>query len=144
MELASHSERKRYPHIEQQYNMGPETKVTAAHRREILFELVEELEGLKVDFVLNKTRLALIHKIQNEQEIIEELIAWGAKPFETLKRHNVAMTPNLQFFHREFMSCYSSITRKLYSKRKVFKKAMLEAEQLEADLKAEMKKRGLV
>lgn len=125
-----------YPHIQQQYNMGPETKVTAAHRREIIFELIEELEGMKVDFVKNKTRLALIHKIQNEQEIIEELIAWGPTPFETLKRHNVAMSPNLQFFHREFMSCYSSITRKLYSKRKVFKGAMLSAEQEETNLKA--------
>lgn len=128
-----------YPHIEQQYNMGPETKVTAAHRREIIFELVEELESMKVDFVKNKTRLALIHKIQNEQEIIEELVAWGPVSFETLKRHNVAMTPNLQFFHRDFISCYSSITRKLYSKRKVFKGAMLTAEQEEANLKAEGK-----
>lgn len=125
-----------YPHIEQQYNMGPETKVTPQERRDILFELVQELEDLKTsDFTKNRSRLALISAIRDEREIIEELINFGPHTFQTLIRHGVSMTPNLQFFINEFQSCYSTITREKYTKRKSFKNEMLHWEQVEADLK---------
>jgi len=127
--------RSLYPHIKQQYNMGPETIVDEDERADILFELIEELENFKCDFNRNRARLALIKCIQNEQEIIEELIAFGPFKFETLKRHNVSMTANLQFFINDEMSCYSSITRKLYAARKAFKKEMLKWEQVVEDLK---------
>lgn len=124
-----------YPHIEQQYNMGPETKVTEQERQDILYELAEELEGFSCDFNRNRHRVALIKAIREEREIIEELIKFGPYEFETLKRHGVSMTPNLQFFINDKMSCYSRITRNFYSKRKVFKGEMLKWEQVVVNLK---------
>ncbi len=124
-----------YPHIEQQYNMGPETIVDNSVRQQIMFELIEELEGVKCDFNRNRARIALVDAISNDREIIDELIAFGPFEFETLTRHNVAMTPNLQFFYRDFPSVYNLITRILYSDRKVFKKEMFVAEQLVVNMK---------
>lgn len=124
-----------YPHIEQQSNMGPETKVTSAERREILYELCEELGEFKCDFNRNRARIALIDAIRQEREIIEELIAFGPFKFKCLEKRGVSMTPNLQFFINDFMSCYSAITRLMYGKRKAIKGEMLTWEQKEADLK---------
>lgn len=115
-----------YPHILQQYNMGPETIIDGEERRDIIWGLISELEAFKcVDFNRNRAKLALLEALRNEHEIINELVEFGPFEFLTLKKHNVSMAPNLQFFWNGEMSCYNNIMRSSYSKRKAFKTEML-------------------
>lgn len=115
-----------YPHILQQYNMGPETIVEGEERRDIIWGLIQELENYKcADFNRNRARLALLEALRNEKEIINELVEFGPFDFLTLKKHGVSMAPNLQFFINSEMSCYNLIMREKYTKRKGFKKQML-------------------
>lgn len=122
-----------YPHIEQQYNMGPETIVEDSLRTNIIFELCEELEAIPAEWDQENAKKALISAIRDDREIIDELVAWALcglpREFKTLKDLNVSMAPNLQFFHNDEESCYSSITKDIYATRKAFKKEMLYHEQ---------------
>lgn len=53
-----------------------------------------------------------------------------------LKKYNICMTANRQFFRRDKMSIFNTKTREIYTARKRVKSEMLALEQLEVDLKA--------
>jgi len=95
-----------YPHLEQQFNIGPETIV-----KDVPDELVELRK--KVTF--------------------DDLLEGKADVTETLKKHKVTMAPNKEFYRLDKMSFFSEIKRGLYSERKGYKKRMLEAEQKKVD-----------
>ena len=130
-----------YPHIEQQYNMGPETIVEDQLRSNIIFDLCEEIRGIKPEWEQQTAHSGLLNAIQDGREIVDELIAWAQAglpmTFNTLIEHNVSMAPNLQFFHNDVESCYSLISKDIYSTRKGFKKGMLGHEQAAIKAKAE-------
>ncbi|QHB42688.1 DNA polymerase [Dickeya phage Ds25CZ] len=138
-ELASFPEHKRYPHIIQQYNLGPETIVGDKHqRREIIEAMCEELAAKMNDMStpMHKRRLMkalhdkLMRAIDERLQVVDELVALGEFHFETLRRYNVSFTPNVQFFSNEKMSFLSEIMRGIYSDRKGEKRVMLNHEQL--------------
>lgn len=131
-----------YPHIQQGWNMGPETKVTKFERGEIIYEMVHELEDFKCDFIRNRARLAFIDALQNNREIINEMVAFGKFEFVCLKERNVSMSPNLEFFINDKMSCYSAISRKMYATRKIAKTGMLSFEQYSVQIKELIKQRS--
>ncbi|QDB73311.1 DNA polymerase [Vibrio phage VAP7] len=135
-----------YPHLIQQYNIGTETLVTNAQERsDIIYELVEEVDGHIEDCkkqgnmrklkALAALRLSLVNDTRN---IVTELVNLGNFKFETLKRHNVCMAPNMQFFRRDKMSVLSEVMRELYATRKIEKKLGLTAEQKVQWIKEEM------
>lgn len=105
-----------YPHIEMQYNIGPETRVS----EEDLTEELLELRNNTLDDLVN-----------------------GKVDTSILKKYNYAMTGNFQFYRKDKMSFFSEIKRDLYSKRKVFKKDMLSTQQLIADSKDSQEKKIL-
>lgn len=122
-----------YPHIEQQYNMGPETIVEDELRANIIFDLCEEIRGITPTWEQTAAHSALLNAIQDDREIIDELINWSLaglpNRFKCLTDHNVSMAPNLQFFHNDVESCYSLITKEIYGTRKAFKREMLDHEK---------------
>jgi DNA polymerase elongation subunit (family B) len=95
-----------YPHVEQQYNMGPETILEP---EEIPAEL-RAIPNFTIDDLLNK-RVDL----------------------SLLKKYDVCMSANRQFFRRNKISCLNEITRKIYSGRKAVKGEMKKVEQQEID-----------
>ncbi|ECW1086676.1 DNA polymerase [Salmonella phage allotria] len=138
-EIASIPEHKRYPHIIQQYNLGPETIVSDKHtRRDIIESMCEELTKAMNDMTtpMNKRRhLKNLHDklqraIDERIQVVDELVALGEFHFETLRRYNVSFTPNVQFFSNEKMSFLSEIMRGIYADRKGEKRVMLNHEQL--------------
>lgn len=127
-----------YPHIIQQYNLGIDTMVyDKNHRREIILGMVTELEEYcsQRDIPFNKRTAAkrLIEKlrraIDERLHVVDELVALGEFNFETLKKHNVSFTPNVQFFSNEKISFLSEIMRDIYSGRKGEKSFGLKNEQ---------------
>lgn len=128
-----------YPHIQQQWNMGPETIVTEEHRSNIIFELIEEIKAIEVEWLQEPAKEALLKALSDDEEVVEQLIQWSVvdlpDTFETLVRHNVSMAGNLQFFHNDEESCYSSISKVIYSERSNHKKRMYKHEQAKLDAK---------
>lgn len=127
-----------YPHIYQQYNLGPETIVDDKHkRREIIEAMCEELMTAMNNMAtpVNKRRHMkalhdkLMRAIDERLQVVDEIVALGEFRFETLKRYNVSFTPNVQFFSNEKMSFLSEIYRGIYSDRKVEKAKGLKYEQ---------------
>lgn len=127
-----------YPHIIQQYNLGPETIVEDKHkRREIIEAMCEELAAQMNDMTtpMHKRRLMkalhdkLLRAVDERLQVVDELVALGEFHFETLRRYNVSFTPNVQFFSNEKMSFLSEIMRGIYSDRKVEKAKGLKYEQ---------------
>uniref|UniRef100_A0AAU8KZ95 DNA-directed DNA polymerase n=1 Tax=Serratia phage Kevin TaxID=3161161 RepID=A0AAU8KZ95_9CAUD len=127
-----------YPHIIQQYNLGPETIVNDKHkRREIIEAMVAELRAASRDMStpMGKrtalTRLAdhLMVAIDERTQVVDDLIAVGKFEFKCLKEYNVSFTPNVQFFDNSKMSFLSEIMRWVYSERKVEKATGLRYEQ---------------
>lgn len=128
-----------YPHIIQQYNLGPETIVDDTHkRREIIESMVAELNakirdmttpvGMRPKYkaLADKLLVAIDERIQ----VVDQLIDIGLDfQFETLKKYNVSFTANVQFFSNEKMSFLSGIMRGIYSGRKVEKAEGLRYEQ---------------
>lgn len=106
-----------YPHLEQQFNIGPETII-----KNVPDELIELRK--KVTF--------------------DDLLDGKADVTETLKKHKVTMAPNKEFYRLDKMSFFSEIKRELYSERKGYKKRMLGAEQKKVDIEAELKERGVL
>lgn len=91
-----------YPHLMQQYNLGPETILE-------INELPDEIRNLPnftLDDLLNK-RVDL----------------------SVLKKYNLAMSANRQFFRRDKMSCLNEKMREIYGTRSATKKEMLDEEQ---------------
>lgn len=91
-----------YPHLMQQYNLGPETIV--------------EPYDLPVDVMAipNFTLDDLLHKRID---------------LSALKKHDLLMTANRQFFKRNKMSILSEKTREMYTERKGIKSNMLKLMQ---------------
>lgn len=127
-----------YPHIIQQYNLGPETIVSDKHtRRDIIEAMCEELTKAMNDMTtpMNKRRhLKNLHDklqraIDERIQVVDELVALGEFHFETLRRYNVSFTPNVQFFSNEKMSFLSEIMRGIYADRKGEKATGLKYEQ---------------
>ena len=96
-----------YPHLIQMYNLGPETIIEP----DDLPKEIRDLINFTMDDLVNK-RVDL----------------------SVLKKYNICMTPNRQFFRRDKMSMYSAKTRELYDMRKKVKKEMLGKEQQLTDL----------
>ncbi|AKJ73628.1 DNA polymerase [Salmonella phage 38] len=91
-----------YPHIIQQYNLGPETIVSDKHtRRDIIESMCEELTKAMNDMTtpMNKRRHLknlhdkLLRAIDERIQVVDELVALGEFYFETLRRYNVSFTP---------------------------------------------------
>lgn len=91
-----------YPHIEQQWNIGPET---------IVKDLPDELQELR-------DTISFDDILERKKEVTE-----------VLARHNVTMAANKEFYKLDKMSFFSEIKRELYAERKAYKKQMLAAEQ---------------
>lgn len=130
-----------YPHIIQQYNLGPETIVNDKHkRREIIESMVGELDAAARDMTTPMNMKARYRKladrlklaIDERLHVVDELIGVGKFEFKTLKEHNVSFTPNVQFFSNDKMSFLSEIMREIYSERKVEKATGLRYEQYAA------------
>ncbi len=140
-----------YPHLVQQYNMGPETLVRdPVLRNEIIDALIVELQGkaAQADFLYRSAYTGLIVALQQRKpNIVDEMLKFAMIPgerFDVLVERGVNMTPNLQFFRNDKMSFLSKKFREIYALRKVTKKKMLKYEQYLADAKAEAKNRGLL
>lgn len=126
-----------YPHIIQQYNLGPETIIDDPHaRRELIEAMVKELEasiGLSTPMHLRTRYKALADKLRRAVDerlhVVEELVACGKFEFKCLKEANVSFTPNVQFFRNDKMSFLSEIMRWIYGSRKVEKATGLRYEQ---------------
>ena len=104
-----------YPHIMQMYNLGAETIVEP----EDLPPEIRNLPMFTLDDLVNK-RVDL----------------------SVLKKYDLTMTANRQFFRRATMSIWNSKTREIYDTRKKVKKEMLALKQQKVDLKAIMEKNG--
>lgn len=104
-----------YPHIEMQYNIGPETLIPE-----------DELPP----------RLAKIKEDHTFDDLLNERI-----DLSPLDDHGVTMTANFEFYTKDKMSFFSEIKRELYTQRKVFKKKMLEAEQEIVNVETDEQKR---
>lgn len=133
-----------YPHIIQQYNLGPETIIDDKHlRREIIEAMIKQLEGSSKEMsntmsqrarykaLAEKLRQAIPDDMENRVHVVDELIAIGKYEFTALKEHNVSFTPNVQFFRNDKMSFLSEIMRWIYSQRKIEKATGLRYEQYE-------------
>lgn len=107
-----------YPHIEQQWNIGPETLVPYD-------QLPSELKEIVDNYTFN--------------DILDMKV--NIKPL--LEKHNLTMAANFEFYKIDEMSFFSEIKRELYSERKVHKKAMLGYEQKKVDAENELRRRGI-
>lgn len=122
-----------YPHIIQQYNLGPETIVTEDEKDVIITELCSEIETM-VRNEQDITRIMKLNRLKDaihirSHNMVTELIEVGPVEFKTLKSYNVSMTPNVQFFHLDKMSIFSKNMRDIYAQRAAVKKLMLAEEQ---------------
>lgn len=124
-----------YPHVRQQYNIGPETFVTDyKFKRQIIDGLcndirkaINETSNLGHRRLLNKLMVAIDTE---SSDINDELIACdGLIHFEALRKFNVTMTPNVNFFKKDRMSIYNELDRKFYDTRSKEKKLMKAFEQ---------------
>lgn len=106
-----------YPHIEQQWNIGPETHIPYE-------QLPDELKAIKDNYKFS------------------DLLS-GKADLSALENYKITMAPNFEFYSTEKMSFFSAIKRDLYDQRKVYKKKMLAYEQQKVDAYNEIKRRGL-
>lgn len=91
-----------YPMNIIQYNIGPETHIPSE-------DLPNELLQLRAKYTIDD----LIHKRVD---------------LSVLKKYNVTMTSNFQFYRRDVKSCIAEIMEMVYGDRKSYKKKMLAAE----------------
>lgn len=103
-----------YPHLIQQYNLGAETIIEP----EDLPDEVRNMVYFSMDDLVNK-RVDL----------------------SILKKYNICMTANRQFFRRDRMSIFNEKTREIYTNRSIVKKNMLKMKQKKVDLEAQFKDR---
>ena len=127
-----------YPHIIQQYNLGPETIVSDPYlRREIIEGMMAELQAAALNTTTpmhmrqkyTSLRNKLERAIDERLQVVDELVAIGEFEFAALKHHNVSFTPNVQFFSNARMSFLSEIMREIYADRKKEKALGLRHEQ---------------
>lgn len=91
-----------YPHIEMQWNIGPETHVP-------YHELPDELKAIRDNHTFD--------------DLLNQKIDLSA-----LKKYNVCMAANFEFYRLDQMSFFSEIKRDLYASRKKVKRQMLDAQ----------------
>lgn len=97
-----------YPHIEMQYNIGPETYIKPS-------DLPDELRELR-------------RKYTKDPQAVDKLINREID-LSILKKYNYSMTAAFEFYSKERMSFFSEIKRELYNDRKVVKRQMIKLEQ---------------
>lgn len=107
-----------YPHNEMQYNIGLETHIPYK-------DLPSELQ-----------------KIADSNISVDDLIE-GTIDLSILKKYDIIMAPNKQFYRKDIQSVFSSIKENLYADRKAYKKKMKLSDQELIYIKQEMEKRGL-
>jgi len=107
-----------YPHNEMQYNIGLET------------------------YVPYKDLPAELKVIADSKFTVDDLVNANVD-LSVLKKYNYAMTPNKQFYRKDFQSFFSCIKEQLYADRKVHKKKMLKSESELVAVKAEIERRGI-
>ena len=104
-----------YPHLMQQYNLGIETIVEA-------WELPDEVNNsIPTNFTID--------------DLVEKRI-----DLSVLKKYNLCMTANRQFFRRDTMAIFNELTREIYTSRAAVKKDMKKDEQVLVDLLNHLKK----
>lgn len=91
-----------YPHLIMQYNLSPETRVSAANH--------SRFRGMSRPVTVNSV-------LANEHDT------------EFLKQYDVTMCPSWEFFHRDKRGFLPQMMDDLYSQRKMYKKMMIEAEK---------------
>jgi len=93
-----------YPHCEMQYNIGVETHVP--------YDLLpSELRELK------------------DNNTFQDLVD-GTVDTSILKKHNLSMAGNFEFYRKDFQSSTAAIKREIYTDRSKNKKKMLESESM--------------
>lgn len=102
-----------YPHLIQQYNLGIETIVEPQD----LPDEIRNLPSFTLDDLVNKT-----------------------VDLSVLKKYDLIMTANRQFFRKDRMAIFNEKTRDIYSSRKVVKKEMLGNEQKLVNLESQTTK----
>ncbi len=107
-----------YPHIIQQCNIGPETYIPHD-------QLPPELLAIK------------------EQASKYDDYIWKAVDTVALKKYDVALSPNNEFYRRDTESFFSEIMHELYIKRKEFKGVMLDKQKHKEMVKTELASRGV-
>lgn len=94
-----------YPHLIMQYNIGPDTLVQPENYTDLMRKIISE--GVTIEKLLN-------------QEI----------DTEGLKKENVCITPNGQFFRIDHQSFLARIMEEMYNDRNENKKKQLAAEKI--------------
>lgn len=129
-----------YPHLEQQSNIGPETRLTRDVVKSNLLNSLNEGHNL-YEFIKSGDFDRAIDAVTIDHVVEQRM---DDRITECCKLANVSFTPNKQFYDNSKMSFFSAIKRDLYTERKGYKKIMLGFEQKVADAKAEAKLRGLM
>lgn len=137
-----------YPHLIQQYNLGPDTKITDAMLPPKIWHARQnELQFLQFKMTRAAEEVARI-KAKEKRKVkegdvadamlqeIEDVIIHRKLDTSFLKGTQIAMAPNATFYRTDKMSILSATMRDLYTNRKGFKKQMLAAEQKKVDAKA--------
>lgn len=118
-----------YPHMAMQWNMGPETHIsrdTPFYQR-VMSELIDEVRA-RPNTEYNRNLLGALMN----RDLLHEII-WKTdelEPFETLKKYDVSMSPNLAMFRRDIPGMWREVFQYLYDHRKVVKKQMLKDKQV--------------
>lgn len=110
-----------YPHLMMQYNLSPEKLVP---EEKVNKDLVDSLKRGPWD------------TISNYDKLIE-------KDFDTslLKRYNLTVAPNVEFFSRDSQGFFPEILDDLYTQRKISKKKMIECQKMVESATGDEKKK---
>jgi len=133
-----------YPHLIQHFNTGPETLVEFWDLPEDVQQWVRDNRPIGSDPKYLDSDVAASLGVPEEYEFLQCINAFLNKDVDTsiLKKHNLCVSGNWQFFSNERMSFLSELMRKLYADRKAHKKLMLAAEQAKVRAKEELEHRG--
>jgi len=129
-----------YPHTMQQGNMSLFTlvqdyKLRTQIRNEILDEIRDAIDVSDPADVDNLK--SLFSALQSGKVIDDELVPCVNKiKFKTLKKYNVSLALNFEFFKLDEMSDLSIFTRELYAQRKAIKTEMKALKQQLVDLES--------
>ena len=116
--VASFDVNSEYPSVIMGSNISPETIVEPHNYSDNMRNIIAS--GISVDRLL-------------ERQVV----------LDALKEHNVCLTANGQFYRRDKQGFMPELVEKMFNDRKVYKKAMLDAEQQLAAVEQEIYRRGL-
>lgn len=126
-----------YPHIEMEWNIGPETRIDDF--KQYALDTLESDSSNLNDYLVNRFDKEIEEKGLNDfinQTLSSELI-------ELVKICNVSISPNFQFYSLDKKTFFSEIKEGLYNTRKIHKGNMIQHEKDIEEIKQEMKIRGL-